>query len=139
VPDFIIPIFWAFIRCMLQPPMSPFDIDVLAIPISLFIIILFGLSAIIPVILLTFIIPSPEQVIIFADAGVIAKAAARVATATRYFMSELSLEKTGRFTGLSRYVCSPQVFRVEKVFRVEQVFRAEEYFVRPAGIGAAAS
>jgi hypothetical protein len=95
MPDFIIPIFWAFIRCMLQPRMSPFDIEVLAMPTSFIIIDLFGPSAIIAPMPLTFIIPSPEQDIIFAEAGVAATATAKAAVTIKYFMMELSLGKTG--------------------------------------------
>src|ERR1700760_2481365 len=87
---------------MLQPRMSPFDIDVLAIPTSLAIIILFELSGIVPIMLLTCIIPSPAQVIIFADAGVTAKAA-RAAEIMRYFIVELSLD--------NRLICRPSKVR----------------------------
>jgi hypothetical protein len=120
MPDFIMPIFCAFIRCILQARMSPFDIDVLAIPTSFDIIILFDPSAIVPIMLLTFIIPSPEQVIIAADAGVTAKAA-RAAVTIRYFIVELSLEKPA---GLPAF---QGTLRAIATFRVDEYFWSDQY------------
>jgi hypothetical protein len=73
---FVVLMYSAFIMCAWQSRMSPFDIAVLAMPISFCTIIFRSLSGIAVVRLFSFIMLSPEHriVAVFADAALHAKA-----------------------------------------------------------------
>src|SRR5205085_11199300 len=66
------PAFAAMLRCIAQPFMSPLLMAVLIIAISLYMVILFGPSAMPGIMPLTFCMSAPLQLIFAAEAGVAA-------------------------------------------------------------------
>jgi hypothetical protein len=77
---------FAFVGSAFSPRVLPLLISAFAIPISLSIALLFGLSCIVVMAVLVFVMFSPEQDIIAADTGPAANMAAIAAAANACFM-----------------------------------------------------